>query len=141
MRQRRASASHGTLNRRRTVSPQMLLAGGVAVVCLWLISSLIQELALSRSLSQQAADVSAQNAALSAGNDGYQREIAALSSGAAAEEEARQDGYARSDEKLYIITTPPPPTPTPAPARAKSPPSRPHKGGPLDGIWRFLTGG
>jgi cell division protein FtsB len=137
MRHRTASASHGTVHRRRALTPQTLLAGVVAVVCLWLLISLIQELSLSHSLSQQAADVGAQNSALSTANDGYQRDIAAITSGAAAEEEARQDGYARSDEKLYIITTPPPPAPALAGARSKAPhPDR----GPLDGIWHFLTG-
>jgi cell division protein FtsB len=114
-----------------------VLAAAVALVCLWLIVSLIQELSLSHTLSQQAADVASQNAALSAGNDGYRRDVAAISSGAAAEEEARQDGYARSDEKLYIITTPPPPTASPVRARPKGPP--PHNG-PLDEVWHFLTG-
>jgi len=50
-------------------------------------------------------------------NDGYRTDIAVVSSGAAAEEEARKNGYARSNEKLYVLTTPPPATPAPSPAR------------------------
>lgn len=137
MRPRRASASNGILYQRVRFSHRTLLVGAVGVVALWMVGSLIQEISLNQSLSHQAAELRDQNAALSASNDGYRRDIAAVSSGAAAEEEARKDGYARGDEKLYVIATPPPSSPPPVNVAARS---RSARSGPLDALWRFLTG-
>jgi len=136
MRPRRASASNGILDKRVRLSHQTLLLAAVAVASLWMAGSLVQELSLNQSLSHQASDLRAQNAALSTTNGEYRRDITAVSSGAAAEEEARKDGYARSNEKLYLVGTPPPP-PTPAPPKAKASGSG---GGPLDAL-RHLFGG
>jgi cell division protein FtsB len=136
MRPRRASASNGTVNKRVRLSHETLLLGGMALAGLWMVGSLLQELSLNHSLSRQAATLRQQNAALASTNDGYRKDIGAISSGAAAEEEARKDGYARSDERLYIIATPPPPTPAPAPRHA-APPSGPN---PLQWVWNLLTG-
>ena len=66
---------------------------------------------------RSAFDPECQNAARAAQNDGYQRDIVALQSGAAAEEDARLNGYARSDEKVYLIAPAPSPTPRPAPRK------------------------
>src|SRR5262245_42519531 len=137
MRPRRASASNGIMYRRVRLSHRTFVTGAVAVVGLWMVGSLIQAISLNLSLSRQAAELRDQNAALSASNDGYRRDIAALSSGSAAEEEARKDGYARSDERLYVIATPPPPSALPTKVAARS---RPGRSGPFDAIWRFLTG-
>jgi cell division protein FtsB len=135
MRPRRASASNGIVDRRVRLSHQTLLLAAMAVACLWMVGSLVQGLALNHSLNDQAAALRDQNAALATTNDEYSRDIAAVSSGAAAEEEARKDGYARSDEKLYLIATPPPPTPPPAkPKHAGS------SAGPLDALRRLLPG-
>jgi hypothetical protein len=137
MRPRKASASNGIVNQRMRLSHQTLLGVTLAIVGLWMVGSLIQEIALARSLSQQAHQLRDQNTAVGATNQGYRSDIAAVSSGAAAEEEARKDGYARGDEKLYIIATPPAATP---------PPNRPRteaRGGPLGALgaaWRFVTG-
>ena len=136
MRPRRASASNGIVDRRVRLSHQTVLLGAMAVAALWMAGSLFQELSLNQSLSHQASDLRAQNAALSTTNGEYRRDITAVSSGAAAEEEARKDGYARSNEKLYLVGTPPPP-PTPAPSKAKASGSG---GGPLDAL-RHLFGG
>ena len=135
MRPRRASASNGIVDKRVRLSHQTFLLAAMAVAALWMAGSLVQELSLNQSLSQQASDLRAQNAALSTTNGEYRRDITAVSSGAAAEEEARRDGYARSDEKLYLIATPPPPTP----AATRSKPSS-GSGGPLD-VLRRLFGG
>jgi cell division protein FtsB len=137
MRPRRASASNGIVYRRVRLSHQTILIGAIAVVGLWMVGSLIQEISINQSLSSQAAELRDQNAALRATNDGYRRDITAVSSGAAAEEEARKDGYARSDEKLYVIATPPPSAATTNVAAR----SRSGGSGPLDAIWRFLTNG
>jgi len=136
MRPRRASASNGIVNKRVRLSQETLLLAGMAVVGMWMVASLVQELALNQSLSRQAAALRDRNAALETTNDGYRKDIGAISSGAAAEEEARKEGYARSDEKLYIIATPPPATPAPPP----HPAARPPQAGPLEALWRLVTG-
>lgn len=135
MRPRRASASNGIVDKRVRLSHQTFILAGMAVIGLWLLGSLFQELALNQSLSQQAASLSDQNAALRSTNDAYRKDIGAVTSGAAAEEEARKDGYARPNEKLYLIATPPPSNPVPAAAKKRSSSS----GGPLDAL-RHLFG-
>ncbi|SRR6266566_7195013 len=139
MRPRRASASNGTVNQRVRLSQQTVLLGATAVAALWMVGSLLQEVTLNQSLSRQAATLRDQNAALQQTNDGYRRDIGAISSGAAGEEEARKDGYARKDEKLYIIATPPPPTAAPA-ARPRSRAAPGGAGNPLEPLWRLVTG-
>jgi cell division protein FtsB len=136
MRPRRASASNGIVDKQVRFSHQTFLLAGIAVLALWLVGSLFQELSLNRSLSQQAASVSDQNASLRSTNDTYRKDINAVTSGAAAEEEARKDGYARSNEKVYLIATPPPSTPEPAAAKK---PQASGSGGPLDAL-RHLFG-
>jgi cell division protein FtsB len=138
MRPRRASASNGTVNKRMRLSHETFILGAMALLGLWMVGSLLQELSLNQSLSRQAAALRERNASVQATNDGYRRDIAAISSGAAGEEEARKDGYARKDEKLYIVATPSAPAPAPAPR------SRPRTGrgqdNPLQALWGFLTG-
>ncbi len=139
MRPRRASSSQGIVNRRVRLTHETLLLGLMAIIGLWMVGSLLQAVAMNQSLGGQAAELRDQNASLQSGNDGYRRDIAAIASGGAAEEEARRDGYARSDERLYIVVTPPPPTapahPRPRPAAASRAASN-----PLAGIWHLLTG-
>jgi hypothetical protein len=86
-------------------------------LCAWALSSLLQEAYLEHQLSTQASRIAQQNDAIAAQNQGYQRDIVALQTGAAAEEDARLNGYARSDEKVYLIAPPPSPTPKPSPPR------------------------
>ena len=137
MRPRRASASNGTVNKRVRLSHETFILGGMALLGLWMLGSLLQELSLNQSLSHQAAAMRERNASVQSTNDGYRRDIAAISSGAAGEEEARKDGYARKDEKLYIVATPAPPTPLAARPR---PHSAGGQGNPLQALWDFLTG-
>ena len=122
MRPRRASASNGIVDKRVRLSHQTFILAGIAVMGIWLAGSLVQELSLNQSLSQQASSLRDQNAALRTTNDEYRKDIGAVTSGAAAEEEARRDGYARSGEKLYIVASPPPSTPAPAAAKRGSTP-------------------
>ena len=140
MRHRRASVSNGVLRPRRVrVSREMLVLVGLALVAIWIVWAFAQEVYLSHQLSRQAADLRRQNAAMQVANDGYRRDISAVSSGAAAEEEARLNGYARSDEKLYLISAPRP-SPSAAPTGAAS--GRPQArapAGPLQQAWAWLT--
>src|SRR2546430_13407748 len=133
MRQRRASASYGTVNRRMRLSHETILLAVMALVGLWMLGSLVQAIALNQTLNHQAAELRQQNASLRSTNDSYRRDIAAVSSGAAAEEEARQNGYARSNEKVYIISSP---RPTPAPRRQ----APGGAAGVLNAIWHLVTG-
>jgi cell division protein FtsB len=135
MRPRRASASNGIVDKRVRLSHQTFLLAAMAIFGLWMVGSLFQELSLNQSLSQQAAGLHDQNAALRTTNDAYRKDIGAVTSGAASEEEARKDGYARSGEKLYLVATPPPSTPAPAAAKKRSAGS----GNPLDAL-RHLFG-
>ncbi len=97
--------------------------------------SFAQEVYVSHQLSEQASALRRQDAALQAENDGYRRDIAAMASGAAAEEEARLNGYARGDEKLYLVSAPPP---EPAPARATVKVESAHDN-PLESFSRWLN--
>jgi cell division protein FtsB len=118
MRHHRASAIYGIVNQQRIrLSRRRLAAVAVAAVTGWMVWSFAQEVLLSHDLSHQAAELRQQNAALQSENRGYQRDIAASTSGAAAEEEARGDGYSKPREKLYLVGDPPPPT---APPKART---------------------
>src|SRR5438309_12090105 len=144
MRHRKASAIYGIVNQRPRLTREALVVVAVAVAATWLTWSFAQEIQVSRDLGRQASQLRQQNAALQAENRGYQRDIAASTSGAAAEEEARGDGYSKPKEKLYMIGASPAPTPARAPAaqppaKAKSRPARPasHGAGP-SGVLRAL---
>jgi cell division protein FtsB len=107
MRQRRASASNGVLRPRSVrASREVLLLLGLALVAIWIIWGFAQEVFVSYQLARDASDLKSQNAVLQVANEGYRRDIAAVSSGGAAEEEARLNGYVRSDEKLYVVSQP-----------------------------------
>ena len=82
----------------------MLVA--LAGVGVWMIGSFAQEALLSQGLERQASGLRERNAALAAQNAAYGRDIDVMSSGAGAEEEARLNGYARSDEKVYLVSRP-----------------------------------
>ena len=144
MRHRKASAIYGIVDQRVRISRETLIVGLLVLVAIWLVWSFAQEVILSRDLGHQAADLRQQNTALQTENRGYQRDIAASTSGAAAEEEARGDGFSKPKEKLYMIGASPARTPARAPAaqppaKAKSRPARPasHGGGP-SGVLRAL---
>jgi hypothetical protein len=84
----------------------VLLLVGLALVAIWIVWAFAQEVFLSYQLTRDASDLRSQNAAMQVANEGYRRDIAAVSSGGAAEEEARLNGYVRSDERLYVVSQP-----------------------------------
>jgi len=88
----------------------------VAVAALWGGVAFAQEAYLSHKLNQQMAGLRSQNAVLGAQNDAYRKDVKAISSGSADEEEARRNGFARSNERLYLVTVAPSPTPAPSPS-------------------------
>jgi cell division protein FtsB len=94
----------------------------VALGVAWAAFTYAQEAYLSHKLTQQASDLRHQNAVLAAQNKGYHKDIQAITSGAANEEEARRNGYSKPPEKLYLVAAPPTPMPaTPSPSPHPSP--------------------
>jgi len=107
----------GGLSMRHVVTSAVFL-----VVAIWVGWAFAQEAYLSHKLSQQAADLRHQNAVLAAQNQGYRKDVQAITSGSANEEEARLNGYAKPNERTYLVTPPPSPSPTP-PATASPTPA------------------
>src|SRR5712691_9759664 len=103
------ASTHGV---RRTI-----VVAVVAVIAIWTAYAFAQEAYIGHKLSQQVADLHRQNARLAAENNGYRTDVQSITSGAANEEQARTNGYARPGERLYLLTAPPAPPPaTPSPA-------------------------
>jgi cell division protein FtsB len=86
----------------------------LAAFVAWMAFAYAQEANLAHRLSQQASDLRNQNSLIASQNQGYHKDIQAISNGAADEEQARLNGYSRPNERLYLITATPPPT-TPSP--------------------------
>jgi len=110
------SVRTGGLSMRHAVTAAVVL-----VVALWVGYAFAQEAYLSHKLSQQAADIRHQNAVLAGQNQGYKKDVQAITSGSANEEEARLNGYAKPDERTFLVTTPPSPSPTPVASPSSSP--------------------
>ena len=92
----------------------LLIAAGIVLI--WAGVAFAQEAYLSHRLSQQVSDLRRQNSEIAAQNAGYKKDVAALNSGTADEEEARLNGYAKPSEKLYLVTSPSPASsPSPSP--------------------------
>ena len=106
-----------TLAVRRLAILLALVAGAV-----WVGYAYVQEAYLGHKLSLQVSELHRQNALLATQNQGYHKDIHALTSGAANEEEARLNGYSRPQERLYLVTaTPSPAAPSPSPSPHGSP--------------------
>jgi cell division protein FtsB len=88
------------------------------VLAIWAVWAFAQEAWTAHRLADQAARLNAYNSALAAQNQAYQRDIAAAQSGGDAEEVARDSGYAKPIEKVYVVGTPPPAAASPRPERA-----------------------
>ena len=94
------------------VATAALVWGGIAFA---------QEAYVSHRLGQQVADLKKQNSQIAAQNAGYKKDVKALQSANADEEEARLNGYAKPSEKLYLVTTASPsPSPPPSPSASPS---------------------
>jgi cell division protein FtsB len=122
MRNSKVLVAAGSVRTGGVTMRHLVMLAVFAVVALWIGWAFVQEGYLSHKLSQQSADLRRQNAALAAQNVGYKKDVQAITSGSANEEEARLNGYAKPDEKTYLVTTPPSPSPTP-PATASPTPT------------------
>ena len=92
---------------------RVLLVGLILIVGAWTAYVFAQEAYVGHSLADKAGQLRRQNAVIASQNEGYQKDIQALTSGAGDEETARMNGYAKPDEHLFLVTTSPAPTPTP----------------------------
>jgi cell division protein FtsB len=101
-----------------------VVAAVVLVAMVWAGVAFAQEAFVGHKLGQQVADLRHQNVVMAAQNQGYKKDVQAISSGTADEEEARLNGYSKPQERLYLVTAAPSPSPTP-PAAA-SPSASPH---------------
>jgi len=123
MRQSKAIAGAGVVRTGAVSIRRGLVAIVVAAGLAWAAYGFAQEAYISHRLDRQLSDLRQQNALLAAQNQGYFRDIQALISGTADEEEARLNGYARSNERLYLVTSTPTPAPAPTPTAPRASPS------------------
>jgi len=94
----------------------------------WALYAYAQEAYLSHKLTQQVSDLRRQNALIAEQNQGYHKDIQAITTGAADEEEARLSGYSRPQERVYLVTAPPspiPPVQSPSPKTSATSPTPP----------------
>ncbi len=124
MRYNRVIVASGTLRTSAFGVRHAVVAAVVLVAMVWAGVAFAQEAFAGHKLSQQVTDLRNQNVVLSAQNQGYKKDVQAITSGAADEEEARLNGYSKPQERLYLVTAAPSPSPTP-PAAA-SPSASPH---------------
>ena len=126
MRYNRVIVASGTLRTSAFGVRHALVMAIVLVAMIWTGIAFAQEAFIGHKLSQQVADVRNQNAVLAAQNQGYKKDVQAITSGAADEEEARLNGYAKPQERLYLVTAAPSPSPTPSPSPSPSASPRSH---------------
>ncbi len=120
MRQTTIALAPPGVPRPRFVAARRTIILAVALCAIvWAAFAYAQEAYLGHRLSQQVSDLRHQNAVLAAQNDGYHRDISAINSGAADEEEARRNGYSKPYEHVYLVTG----TPSPAPSSPKASPN------------------
>jgi len=111
MRHTRALTVAGTVRTNTFGVRQVVVLVAIVGALAWGGVAFAQEAFISHGLSQQVKELRRQNAEIAAQNAGYKKDVQALQSGTANEEEARRSGYARPDEKTYLVTTAPSPTP------------------------------
>ena len=116
MRHSKATVAAGSVRTSGHGVRRTIVVAVVAVIAVWVAYAFAQEAYIGHRLSQQVGDLHHQNTVLAAQNQGYKKDVQAITSGAASEEEARLNGYARPQERLYLVTVAPPPSPTPSPS-------------------------
>ena len=142
MRNRRAGATAGTVDPRFPLSRRTLTRAAILVAVLWMAWAFVQEGWTASRLSAQASELRQRNAALDAQNQQYMRDIATVESGGASEEVARENGYAKPGEHVYVVGSP-----APVASPAASAPPGPHavvtihatSAGPFDGLVRWWS--
>jgi cell division protein FtsB len=120
MRHSKATVAAGNVRTGAHGVRRTIVVAVVAVLAIWAAYAFAQEAYVGHKLSQQVGDLHRENARLAAENQGYRKDVQSITSGAANEEEARLSGYARKEERLYLVTVAPSPTP-PTPAASPTP--------------------
>lgn len=108
----------------------------LVVAAVWVAVAFAQEVLFTQQLNAQAAALRRQNATIASANDGYRRDLTASTTGATASEDARQHGYARPDEKVYVVGGPAPAA-TPVVAQP-APKTKTDAGARVNGPWQWL---
>jgi cell division protein FtsB len=126
MRYNRAIVASGTLRTNAFGMRQAVVVAVVGAALIWAGIAFAQEAFIGHKLDQQVADLRNQNGVLAAQNQGYKKDVQAITSGTADEEEARLNGYARPQERLYLVTAVPSPSPTPPASPSPSASPRTH---------------
>jgi outer membrane murein-binding lipoprotein Lpp len=126
MRYNRVIVASGTLRTSAFGMRHALVMAVVLGAMIWAGIAFAQEAYIGHKLGQQVADLRHQNTVLAAQNQGYKKDVQAITSGAADEEEARLNGYAKPQERLYLVTAAPSPSPTPSPSPSPSASPRSH---------------
>ena len=121
MRHSKAIVAAGTMRSGALGMRHALILVAIVAAAIWAGIAFTQEAYVGHKLSQQAADLRRQNAVLAAQNQGYHKDVQAITSGAANEEEARLNGYSKPNERTFLVTTPPSPSPTPPTSPSPSP--------------------
>lgn len=121
MRHSKAIVAAGTVRTSALGMRHALILAAIVAAAIWAGVAFAQEAYIGHKLGQQAADLRKQNAVLAAQNQGYHRDVQAITSGAADEEEARLNGYAKPQERLYLVTAAPSPSPIPSASPSPSP--------------------
>src|SRR5579864_4663735 len=117
MRQSKGLAVAGSVRTSSLGMRHAIFAVVAMVVLVWAGIAFVQEAALGHRLSQQVSDLRRQNSQIAAQNAGYRKDVQALTNGAD-EEEARLNGFARPNEKTYLVASP---SPSAAPSAVPSP--------------------
>jgi cell division protein FtsB len=121
MRYSKVIVANGTVRTNTLGLRQAVIMAVIAAATIWAGIAFAQEAYIGHKLTQQVSDVRKQNSVLAAQNQGYRKDVQAITSGSADEEEARLNGYARPSERLYLVTAVPTPSPTPsAPASPRT---------------------
>jgi cell division protein FtsB len=113
MRYSKVIVANGTVRTNTLGLRHAVVIAVVAVGVIWAGIAFAQEGYIGHKLNQQVTDLRKQNTVLAAQNQGYKKDVQAITSGSADEEEARLNGYARPNERLYLVTAMPTPSPTP----------------------------
>ena len=116
MRHRKALVVAGSVRTNSFGVRHAVIAIAALVAMVWAGAAFAQEAYVSHKLSQQVSDLRKQNANIAAQNAGYRKDVAALTNGTANEEEARLNGFARPNERTFLVTTP-----SPSPVASPSP--------------------
>jgi cell division protein FtsB len=121
MRYNKALVAAGTLRTNAFGMRHAVVTSVIVAASIWAGVAFVQEAYIGHKLSQQVGELRKQNTVLAAQNRGYKKDVQAITSGSADEEEARLNGYAKPQERLYLVTAPPSPSPTPAATPSASP--------------------